>query len=188
MRHGALPIARAASTKSSAFTASVVPRVNRTNTGVAEMPIAIIAFVRLGPRNAASAIARIRKGQASSASVIREISMSVLPPAYPASSPAGTPIKSPNAGRVVLARNLYYTGNTVIIDHGLGLFSYFAHLSETAVTEGQDVTTGAIVGKVGATGRVTGPNLHWTVRISGARVDPLSLLAILGEPVAGRLH
>jgi murein DD-endopeptidase MepM/ murein hydrolase activator NlpD len=101
-------------------------------------------------------------------------------------SPAGTPIKSPNTGRVVLARNLYYSGNTVIIDHGLGLFSFFAHLSETAVTEGQQVTTGAIVGKVGATGRVTGPHLHWTVRVGGARVDPLSLLAILGEPAAGR--
>jgi murein DD-endopeptidase MepM/ murein hydrolase activator NlpD len=101
-------------------------------------------------------------------------------------SPTGTPIKSPNAGRVVLARSLYYTGNTVIIDHGLGLFSYFAHLSETAVTEGQDVTTGAIVGKVGATGRVTGPHLHWTVRVGGARVDPLSLLAILGAPATGK--
>jgi peptide/nickel transport system permease protein len=80
-RHGALPIARAASTKSSAFTASVVPRVRRMNTGVAEMPIAIMAFDRLGPRNAASAMARMRNGQASSASVRRETRRSVLPPA-----------------------------------------------------------------------------------------------------------
>jgi len=97
-------------------------------------------------------------------------------------SPAGTPVNAPNAGRVVLVRNLYYSGNTVIIDHGLGLFSFFAHLSETSVTEGQTVTTGTVVGKVGATGRVTGPHLHWTVRVGGARVDPLSLLALLGEP------
>ena len=97
-------------------------------------------------------------------------------------SPAGTPVKAPNTGRVILVRNLYYSGNTVIIDHGLGLFSFFAHLSETSVTEGQTVTTGTVVGKVGATGRVTGPHLHWTVRVGGARVDPLSLLALLGEP------
>ena len=73
--------ARAARMKSSALTASVCPRDRRTKTGVAEMPIAIIAFVKLGPRNAASAIARIRNGQASIASVIREMSASVLPPA-----------------------------------------------------------------------------------------------------------
>jgi murein DD-endopeptidase MepM/ murein hydrolase activator NlpD len=97
-------------------------------------------------------------------------------------SPAGTPVKAPNTGRVILVRNLYYSGNTVIIDHGLGLFSFFAHLSETSATEGQTVTTGTVVGKVGATGRVTGPHLHWTVRVGGARVDPLSLLALLGEP------
>ena len=97
-------------------------------------------------------------------------------------SPAGTPVKAPNTGRVILVRDLYYSGNTVIIDHGLGLFSFFAHLSETSVTEGQTVTTGTVVGKVGATGRVTGPHLHWTVRVGGARVDPLSLLALLGEP------
>ncbi len=99
-------------------------------------------------------------------------------------SPAGTPVKAPNTGRVVLARNLYYSGNTVIIDHGLGVFSYFAHLSETNVAEGDAVTSGLVVGKVGATGRVTGPHLHWTVRVGAARVDPLSLLAMLGTPEA----
>ena len=97
-------------------------------------------------------------------------------------SPAGTPVLAPNAGRVVLVRNLYYSGNTVIVDHGLGVFSYFAHLSDMTVTEGATVATGATVGHVGATGRVTGPHLHWTVRVGGARVDPLALLALLGEP------
>jgi hypothetical protein len=96
-------------------------------------------------------------------------------------SPAGTPIKAPNGGRVVLARNLYFTGNTLVIDHGLGLLSLFAHLSEFAVHEGDVVSTGQIVGNVGATGRVTGPHLHWAVRANGSRVDALSLLAVLGQ-------
>ena len=95
-------------------------------------------------------------------------------------SPAGTPIHAPNAGRVAVARNLYFSGNTVIVDHGLGLFSMLAHLSAIDVHEGDVVTAGQVLGKVGATGRVTGPHLHWAVRASGARVDPLSLLALLG--------
>ena len=95
-------------------------------------------------------------------------------------SPAGTPIHAPNAGRIVVARPLYFSGNTVIIDHGLGLFSMLAHLSAIDVHEGDRIATGQVVGKVGATGRVTGPHLHWTVRAADARVDPLSLLAVLG--------
>jgi hypothetical protein len=96
-------------------------------------------------------------------------------------SPAGTPVKAPNAGRIVLARDLYFTGNTVVIDHGLGLLSLFAHLSVVEVQEGAVVGTGDAIGRVGATGRVSGPHLHWTVRAAGARVDPLSLLAVLGK-------
>jgi murein DD-endopeptidase MepM/ murein hydrolase activator NlpD len=95
-------------------------------------------------------------------------------------SPAGRPIKAPNAGRIALARALYFTGNTVVIDHGLGLFSLFAHLSTTDVREGDSIARGEGVGTVGATGRVTGPHLHWTVRAGDARVDPLSLLDVLG--------
>jgi murein DD-endopeptidase MepM/ murein hydrolase activator NlpD len=95
-------------------------------------------------------------------------------------SPAGTPIHAPNGGRIVVARPLYFSGNTVIIDHGLGLFSMLAHLSAIDVHEGERIGTGQVVGKVGATGRVTGPHLHWTVRAADARVDPLSLLAVLG--------
>ena len=95
-------------------------------------------------------------------------------------SPTGTPIKAPNAGKVVLAEDLYYTGGTVVIDHGLGLVSLFAHMSQVDVREGQMVERGAVVGLVGATGRVTGAHLHWTLRANGARVDPLSLLAVLG--------
>jgi murein DD-endopeptidase MepM/ murein hydrolase activator NlpD len=95
-------------------------------------------------------------------------------------SPAGAPVKAPGAGRVVLADNLYYTGATVVIDHGLGLVSLFAHLSKINVRTGDSVDAGTMLGLVGATGRVTGPHLHWTVRAAGARVDPLSLLAVLG--------
>ncbi len=97
-------------------------------------------------------------------------------------SPAGTPIHAPGAGRIVIARNLYFSGNTIVIDHGLGLFSMLAHLSAIDVQEGDLVTTRQLLGRVGATGRVTGPHLHWAVRASGARVDPLSLLAMLGAP------
>jgi murein DD-endopeptidase MepM/ murein hydrolase activator NlpD len=95
-------------------------------------------------------------------------------------SATGTPIKAPNAGRVVLAGDRYFTGNTVMIDHGLTLFSLFAHLSETDVKVGDAVAAGDVIGKVGATGRVTGPHLHWSVRLNGARIDPLSLLAVMG--------
>ena len=97
------------------------------------------------------------------------------------SGASGTPVKSPNAGRVMLARDLYFTGNTVVIDHGAGLFSLFAHLRAMTVREADSVTTGAVIGELGATGRVTGPHLHWTVRANDARVDPLSLLAVLGQ-------
>jgi hypothetical protein len=97
------------------------------------------------------------------------------------SSPAGTPVKAPNAGRVALARDLYYSGQTVIIDHGLGVGSHLAHLSAIDVTEGAMVEAGDVIGKVGATGRVTGAHLHWSVRAAGARIDPLSLLAVLGK-------
>jgi murein DD-endopeptidase MepM/ murein hydrolase activator NlpD len=102
-------------------------------------------------------------------------------------SPSGRPIAAPSRGRVALARDLYFTGNTVILDHGLGLFSMFAHLSAINVKDGDVVTSGQIIGEVGATGRVTGPHLHWTVRLSGTRIDPLSLLSVLGTS-APRTH
>jgi len=100
-------------------------------------------------------------------------------------SPAGTRIKAPNTGRVVIARELFFSGNTVVIDHGLGLFSLLAHLSRIDVHEGDQVERGALVGLVGATGRVTGAHLHWAVRADDARVSALSLLALAGESPAG---
>jgi murein DD-endopeptidase MepM/ murein hydrolase activator NlpD len=100
-------------------------------------------------------------------------------------SPSGRPIKSPAGGRIVIADARYFTGNTVVIDHGLGVYSLLAHLSSMSVAAGQSVEAGDIIGNVGATGRVTGPHLHWTVRLDGARVDPLSLLYATGS-VTGR--
>jgi murein DD-endopeptidase MepM/ murein hydrolase activator NlpD len=96
-------------------------------------------------------------------------------------SPSGTPIHAPNAGRIAIARDLYFSGNTVVIDHGLGLFSTLAHLSVIDVHEGDRVSADQIVGRVGATGRVTGAHLHWAVRANNARVDPLAVLALLGK-------
>lgn len=87
----------------------------------------------------------------------------------------GTPVHATNHGRVVLAKNLFFTGNTVILDHGSGIFSLYAHLSRMNVKRGDIVTNGEIVGLVGATGRVTAPHLHWGMRVQGARVDPFSL-------------
>ena len=93
----------------------------------------------------------------------------------------GTPVKAPNTGRVVLAEEQYFSGNVVILDHGWGLYSYFAHLSRIDVAEGDTVVGGQVIGAIGATGRVTGPHLHWTVRVNGARVDALSVLAVLSR-------
>ena len=92
------------------------------------------------------------------------------------SSPSGTAVTAPAAGTVVLAGDLYFTGNTVVLDHGAGLYSIFAHFSAMTVAPGDVVDQGARIGRVGATGRVTGPHLHWSVRLNGTRVDPLSLM------------
>ena len=80
-------------------------------------------------------------------------------------------------GVVVLAEPLYFTGNTVVIDYGDGLYSLFAHLSVLQAHPGDTVEPQTIVGLVGATGRVTGAHLHWGVKLQGANVDPLTLVA-----------
>jgi murein DD-endopeptidase MepM/ murein hydrolase activator NlpD len=92
----------------------------------------------------------------------------------------GMHIRAPNAGIVVLAADLYFSGNTVIIDHGLGLYSYLGHMSDLSVKEGERVEAGDTVGSLGSTGRATGPHLHWSIRLVGTRVDPMSLLKLLG--------
>jgi murein DD-endopeptidase MepM/ murein hydrolase activator NlpD len=93
----------------------------------------------------------------------------------------GTPVRAPNAGRVVLAQSLYFAGNTVILDHGLGVFSLLAHLSRIDIVPGAVVARGEILGESGATGRVTGPHLHWAVRFGEMTVDPLALIAALSK-------
>ena len=88
----------------------------------------------------------------------------------------GTPVRAGNSGVVVLARPLYYEGNCVVIDHGLGLFTISMHLSRIDVHESEHVSLGKRIGLSGATGRVTGPHLHWAVRWQNAYLDPAKLL------------
>ena len=85
-------------------------------------------------------------------------------------------MRAANSGVVVLARPLYFEGNCVVIDHGLGLYTISMHLSRIDVREDQHVSLGDRVGLSGATGRVTGPHLHWAVRWQNAYLDPAKLL------------
>lgn len=93
---------------------------------------------------------------------------------FPAAS--GTPVFAAQSGKVVLAEELYYSGNTVVIDHGYGIFTMYAHLSEIGVQPGQNVAVSREIGKVGATGRVTGPHLHWGLTIAHARVNGMDIV------------
>lgn len=91
-------------------------------------------------------------------------------------APAGTPIHASQRGRVVLADNLFFSGNTVIVDHGLGVYTFYGHMKSVNVAEGDEVNAGTVLGLVGATGRATGPHLHWSLVVNGARVNPLSIV------------
>ncbi len=91
-------------------------------------------------------------------------------------APAGTPIVTPLAGRVLLVADMYLNGKTVAIGHGNGLVSIFSHMQSTAVKQGDWIEVRQKIGEVGATGRATGPHLHWGVRFNGARVNPASML------------
>lgn len=96
-------------------------------------------------------------------------------------SARGTTVHAPAKGKVVFAGDLYYTGRTVILDHGEGLLSYYAHLDEVKCREGEICTRAQELGTVGSTGRSTGPHLHWGVKLRGDRIDPLVLLRVLGR-------
>jgi murein DD-endopeptidase MepM/ murein hydrolase activator NlpD len=94
-------------------------------------------------------------------------------------APTGSEIRAPAAAEVTLVDDLYYNGKTIFLDHGQGLITMYCHLSESLVTEGERVEQGEVIGLVGATGRVTGPHLHWSVSLNGYRVDPQSMMAEL---------
>jgi murein DD-endopeptidase MepM/ murein hydrolase activator NlpD len=88
----------------------------------------------------------------------------------------GTRVHATQRGRVALAEELFYAGNTVVVDHGLGVYTFYGHLSAIDVKEGDVVEAGTNLGRVGATGRVTGPHLHWGLTVNEARVNPLQIL------------
>jgi murein DD-endopeptidase MepM/ murein hydrolase activator NlpD len=96
---------------------------------------------------------------------------------------SGQPVRAPAPARVALADDLYFSGGTVILDHGEGLFTSYFHLSRIDVKAGEILATGAAFAAVGATGRATGPHLHWSAKIAGARINPLGLLQLPKWPL-----
>ena len=97
---------------------------------------------------------------------------------YDWAAPAGTPVLAANTGRAALVAEYFFAGRNVVLDHGLGLFTLYFHLTEARVASGESVSAGQVIGTVGATGRVTGPHLHFAVLLNGARVDPEALLRL----------
>lgn len=90
----------------------------------------------------------------------------------------GTPVKATNNGEVILIADHFFTGSSLYLDHGGGIISMYFHLDKILVKNGENVEKGQVIGLVGATGRVTGPHLHWGVRVNGARVNPLTLIEL----------
>jgi murein DD-endopeptidase MepM/ murein hydrolase activator NlpD len=95
----------------------------------------------------------------------------------------GENIQAPNDGKIVLTMNRFYLGNVIYIDHGRGAYTYFAHLSKFLVKEGDSVKKGQIIAKSGKTGRITGPHLHYAVRLHNTTVDPLQYTTLYNEIV-----
>jgi murein DD-endopeptidase MepM/ murein hydrolase activator NlpD len=101
------------------------------------------------------------------------------------SAPPGTPVRAAAPGRVALVGDFFFNGHTVFIDHGQRLLTMYCHLDRLDVREGDAVESGAIIGTVGATGRASGPHLHWSVYLNGAAVNPALLLPHPAAPVPG---
>jgi hypothetical protein len=93
-------------------------------------------------------------------------------------APKGTPVQAINKGTVVKTVNHFFSGKGVVLDHGVGLFSMYFHLSEIAVKSGQTIQKGEALGKVGASGRATGPHLHWGIHLNGSRINPYALTTL----------
>jgi len=93
----------------------------------------------------------------------------------------GTPLVAANRGKVVLVKNRFFAGNSVILDHGNGIYSGYYHMSKFAVKVGQMVEKGGLLGYAGATGRVTGPHLHFTIHVGGVCVDPMQFIEVVNE-------
>ena len=91
---------------------------------------------------------------------------------------AGTPVLAPHGGSVALVAEHFFAGRAVILDHGVGLYTMYFHLQQTLAREGQRVAQGETIGRVGSTGRATGPHLHWGARLHGARIDPQALVGL----------
>jgi murein DD-endopeptidase MepM/ murein hydrolase activator NlpD len=87
-------------------------------------------------------------------------------------APAGTVVHAPLSGRVLLTEAMYFSGNTVVVDHGSGLITLYGHLASMAVQPGEEVKAGDVIGRVGSTGRATGPHLHFALALNGTWVNP----------------
>ena len=96
-------------------------------------------------------------------------------------APKGTPVKAPADGIIRMADDLYFTGWTIILDHGHGMSSTFLHLETTAAEVGDSVSQGQVIGTVGSTGRSTGPHLDWRINVFGKRLDPMLIAGPMPE-------